>query len=366
MFPKRILAVLAILVLGLMSGQCGKDEGPTQTPPDNKDPVDTIPPAAVSNLLAKNPSVNSMNLVWTAPGDDGMEGTAASYDIRYHNEQITDFNWNDAIQFDKEPPPKSSGYPEAVVINDLDEISTYFFAVKTTDDAGNTSGLSNPTSETTLNESMPPMPVTDLGAVAVSEYSFLLTWTAPGDDGIVGTASEYDIRYSQQPITVESWATATKVMQLPSPKSGGEPESLLVSQLRAPANHYFAMMAADEVPNWSEISNIAFGMGFNVELMLLTNYVQMGEELRILFRAPGGKLVTMNLNRYGIMGCDPTHVWVQDCIIPSVRYPEGIHEISYDFKKNDGSYLPRAAYYVVLCWDWEIQSTGVVYFEDPP
>jgi hypothetical protein len=28
----------------------------------------------------------------------------------------------------------------------------------------------------------------------------VLTWTAPGDDDLVGTASEYDLRYSLEPI----------------------------------------------------------------------------------------------------------------------------------------------------------------------
>ena len=76
--------------------------------------------------------------------------------------------------------------------------------------------------------------------------------------------------------------------------------------------------------------------------------------------------MTINLNQYGIMGCDPTHVWVKGWIVPSVRYSEGIHEVTYDFKKNDGTYLPAATYYVVLCWDWDFQTSSAVFFEDPP
>ncbi len=364
MLPKRLPAVAAILAIGLLAGQCGKNDGPTQTTTTGTDPVDTIPPAAITDLVAKNPTYNSVFLLWTAPGDDGTAGSADSYDIRYHNEQITDVNWDDATQYDREPVPKPAGELESVSISGLDEVTTYYFAVKTTDDEGNTSGISNPVFETTLHENMPPVIVTNLSAVAVDNYSFRLTWTAPGDDGIVGTASEYDIRYSQQKITPENWGAATKVSQPPAPKTGGEPETLLVSQMRAPVNYYFALMTADEVPNWSGMSNVAFGMGYNVQLFLPDRHIKMGEELRFFFRAPGEVMVTINLNQYGIMGCDPTHVWVKDWIVPSLRYPEGIHEITYDFKKN-GEYLPLATYYVVLCWDFEFQTSSVVYFEAP-
>jgi hypothetical protein len=363
MLPKRAIAVTAIAALVLLAGQCGKEEGPTQTPTTIIDPIDTIPPAAISNLQARNPGVYSINLIWTAPGDDGLEGTAESYDIRYSVEQITDLSWDDALQYEGEPSPKIAGMPEAVTISGLDEISTYFFAVKTTDEAGNTSGLSNSASQTTLNEATPPMAVVDLSAVSISEYSFQLTWTAPGDDGIVGTASEYDIRFSMDPITPESWATATRVKQPPAPKSPGEPESLVVSQMRSQLNYYFAMMTADEVPNWSEMSNVAFGMGYSVQLMVSSHHVQSGEVLRILFRAPGEQTVWINLNQYAIMGCDPLNTFVKDNLIWGEPYPEGIHEIYYDFKKN-GAYLPPATYYVVLCWNLEFQTSSVVYFDE--
>jgi len=364
MLTKRILSVAMILAICLLAGQCGKSEGPTQTSTPDTTSVDSIPPAAIADLLAKNPTTTSVLLLWTAPGDDGLEGTAESYDIRYYGEAITEANWDDAVQFDGEPAPKPAGQVETVNIDGLDEITEYFFAVKATDDAGNMSGLSNPVSETTLNESMKPAAVTDLSALAVGEYTFQLTWTASGDDGKVGTASEYDIRYSMDPITPESWATATRVKQPPVPKSAGEPETLLVSQMRSQSNYYFAMMLADEVPNWSGISNVAFGLGYNVQLFLPNHHIHPGEELKFFFRAPGEVTVTINLNQYGIMGCDPTHVWVKDWIVPSVSYAEGIYEISYDFNKS-GEYLPFATYYVVLCWDFEFQTSSVVYFESP-
>ncbi|MFH1755607.1 MAG: hypothetical protein ABIA59_07865 [Candidatus Latescibacterota bacterium] len=88
MRARKVLAILSILTVALLSGQCGKDENPTQTTIIT-DPVDTIPPAAISDLLTKNPASNSLFLLWTAPGDDGSDGTADSYDVRYYHEQIS-------------------------------------------------------------------------------------------------------------------------------------------------------------------------------------------------------------------------------------------------------------------------------------
>lgn len=64
--------------------------------------------------------------------------------------------------------------------------------------------------EVTEGESVPPDGVSDL-TVAESRYhgKFTLSWTAPGDDGSLGTAFAYEFRYAEIPITDEvSWASA--------------------------------------------------------------------------------------------------------------------------------------------------------------
>ena len=62
--------------------------------------------AAVSDLRASSGSDDGyVNLKWTAPGDDGSTGTAASYDIRYSTSTIDDGNWASATQVAGEPTP---------------------------------------------------------------------------------------------------------------------------------------------------------------------------------------------------------------------------------------------------------------------
>ena len=83
-----------------------------------------------------------------------------------------------------------------------------------------------------------------------------LHWTAPGDDGTVGTAAEYDVRVSQQPITSATWSMATELQGEPTPSVAGSIEAFTVEGLEPNTTYYFAVKTADEVPNWSLLSNV--------------------------------------------------------------------------------------------------------------
>lgn len=83
-----------------------------------------------------------------------------------------------------------------------------------------------------------------------------LHWTAPGDDGTVGRAAEYDIRYSTELITENNWSMAGSVSGEPVPSVSGTPEQYTVEGLDPGTEYYFAIKAADEVPNWSLLSNV--------------------------------------------------------------------------------------------------------------
>ena len=108
-------------------------------------------------------------------------------------------------------------------------------------------------------DSSPPAAVTDLAIFTLTNNSATLKWTAPGDDGNEGQANTYDIRYSTSEITDENWDDATQCTRESMPNSAGEPEEFTVTNLSPGTTYYFAMKTADEVPNWSELSNIAPG-----------------------------------------------------------------------------------------------------------
>lgn len=87
--------------------------------------------------------------------------------------------------------------------------------------------------------------------------SVTLTWTDPGDDGMVGTATSIDLRRSQNPITLANWSQATVVPGVQSPGPAGTAEALIVRGLTYGTTYYFAMRVADEAGNWSGLSNVA-------------------------------------------------------------------------------------------------------------
>ncbi|MCZ6491842.1 MAG: hypothetical protein O7A06_15105 [Acidobacteria bacterium] len=115
-----------------------------------RDILDTIPPVAVTNLIASNPSSATIDLTWTSPGDDGSMGTAAFYDIRYSTSPITDSIWSTATPVSGEPAPQVAGTSQSMTISGLLSSTIYYFAIKTADEVSNISGLSNVASSTTL------------------------------------------------------------------------------------------------------------------------------------------------------------------------------------------------------------------------
>ncbi|MBZ5637382.1 MAG: choice-of-anchor D domain-containing protein [Acidobacteriia bacterium] len=86
-----------------------------------------------------------------------------------------------------------------------------------------------------------------------------LTWTATGDDGNVGTASYYEVRYSASAISEANWASATRAGNEPTPQVAGSPESMEVHGLDASTFYYFAVKAFDEWGNPGPLSNLASG-----------------------------------------------------------------------------------------------------------
>lgn len=107
----------------------------------------------------------SVTLTWTAPGDDGSSGTATSYDVRYSTSAITEANWGSATQASGEPSPHAAGTDESFTVTGLDPNTTYYFAIKTSDEVGNTSAISNIANITT-DDTVAPAAITDLAAAS--------------------------------------------------------------------------------------------------------------------------------------------------------------------------------------------------------
>ena len=106
-------------------------------------------------------------------------------------------------------------------------------------------------------DTTPPSVVTDLAASHPTCNSIALNWTSPGDDGSTGIANGYDIRYSTSLIIEDNWDEATQCEEEPTPQTAGISETFAVTGLSPGTTYYFALKTADEVPNWSGLSNVS-------------------------------------------------------------------------------------------------------------
>jgi subtilisin family serine protease len=110
---------------------------------------DTIAPAAISDLASSSADLTSVTLTWTAPGDDGTTGAAYFYQVRYGTTPVTEaqFTYVDPIDI----APQNAGATETFTVGDLQIGTTYYFAVRAIDEAGNPSPISNIAAVTTLD-----------------------------------------------------------------------------------------------------------------------------------------------------------------------------------------------------------------------
>jgi len=122
-------------------------------------------------------------------------------------------------------------------------------------------------STSTIKDATPPEAVTTLSTLTGTYPGEIeLSWTSPGDDGWnnnFDSGSTFDIRLStvesQSPaISTSTFASCSSVSEfspIPTPVTALWPYSMTITGLTPGVTYYFAMKTADEVPNWSGLSN---------------------------------------------------------------------------------------------------------------
>ncbi|MEQ1833734.1 MAG: FlgD immunoglobulin-like domain containing protein [Candidatus Eisenbacteria bacterium] len=198
----------------------------------------------------------SITLHWTAPGDDSLTGRATRYDLRWALAPI-----NTAQAFNAATPvsglalPQDAGAAEATLVGGLTPETTYWFALRTYDEAGNVSILSNAASATTLasTDVLRPAPV-PLSVAGTTTSSVTLAWTDSGDDSLSGNASATELRWFTAPITENNWAQATVIFGVPTPGAPGTAHTLPVNGLDRTRDLWFAARARDDVNRTSAVS----------------------------------------------------------------------------------------------------------------
>jgi len=236
--------------------------------------ADVTPPSSITNLSSSNVSQTSVDLSWTAPGDDANSGTAASYDVRYSTSELTTNNWGQANQVDGEPTPSVAGSSESVYIAvGLQPNTTYYFALKTSDETGNLSSISNVISFTTLAETVTPPAtgggggssgggggggiITDTTApaqptklkVTSADKQITLTWLNPTDADFVRTVifrtpTKIDLN-KETPDNLREDNRFTLVYE-------GDEEEFTDTDLDNDTVYYYYISTYDKKPNFSQ------------------------------------------------------------------------------------------------------------------
>ena len=145
-----------------------------------------LPALAPALSQAQGAGADSVALIWTAPGDDDQIGTATSYEVRVSNSPITDANWSSAFVVSGVPAPLPSGAQQTAVVRGLTRGTTYYFGIKTTDDASNVAPLSNVVRWDWVYDTAPPAAPTGVTATREAATEVRVRWSPNAEPDLGG------------------------------------------------------------------------------------------------------------------------------------------------------------------------------------
>lgn len=136
-------------------------------------------------MMVRAQGADSVSLRWTSPGDDGNIGTASLYDMRMSTATITLASWNSATVVAGLPAPLVAGTSQTVTVRGLSTGTTYYFAIRSRDEAGNWSGVSNVARWDWVVDNAPPGAPTGLKSTHAAN-SVHLQWDANSEPDVQG------------------------------------------------------------------------------------------------------------------------------------------------------------------------------------
>ncbi|ABZ94500.1 Hypothetical lipoprotein [Leptospira biflexa serovar Patoc strain 'Patoc 1 (Ames)'] len=119
---------------------------------------DTVRPSDVTTLTANALTDETVQLFWTAVGDDGTVGNASSYEIRRSASVInTDADCDNSHEVTNSISAVTVGTNINFLVTQLSANTQYYFCVRAYDEVGNKSRWNGTVSATTLLGNIPPI-----------------------------------------------------------------------------------------------------------------------------------------------------------------------------------------------------------------
>ncbi len=312
-----------------------------------------VAPASITTLAITNRTGTTITLKWTATGDDSLTGTCTSYDIRYSSSAITEANWASATQVSGEPTPHAAGTQDSMIVTGLTSNRTYYFAIKASDEVPNISGLSNVVSGTTL-DIIPPSAIIDLSAITGPNPGEIgLSWTAPGDDALIGTASAYVIKAALREITEANFGSFLSINNPPAPLAGGSSQQWTLGDLAPGMEYHIAMKTLDAAGNQSPISNIAIATAKSFGADGINELAGLPESYALNQNYPNPFNPTTSL-KFSILKAGNTRIEIFDALGRSIKVllneyvPAGNFVCNWDGTDSRGDAAASAIYFVHL------------------
>ncbi|MFO7618656.1 MAG: hypothetical protein R6W91_03250 [Thermoplasmata archaeon] len=237
-----------------------KNSGSFSNNPDAVTNRDITPPARITSLVASGDTIHGTVLInWTAPGNDGSIGTASEYILKYSKNPITNWVCFDYLseEYVQSWVPKAAGNPESYTLTGLEIGENYYFAVAAIDDGGNQGVPSNTASAVVRNDTIQPARIDPTATSGTNSTEVILEWIAPGNDGTIGTATSYELRYSTSDINSTALFEAATVYApslswIPQPAGSDEKYTLIMPS--GGIGYNFSIVAIDIAGNKGSIS----------------------------------------------------------------------------------------------------------------
>lgn len=141
-FVLRILIFIILMILFGWGSMATVAQSSSQLNPNRHITVGRIDNDG-TQLLSPPDDYGTINISWTAPGDDSIFGRADHYVIKYSTSPINDSNWDQAESVADPPAPLDGGQFQSFLVTGLYPGALYYLAIKTYDEAGNVSPISN-------------------------------------------------------------------------------------------------------------------------------------------------------------------------------------------------------------------------------